>query len=74
MKYTVTCNHGEYAVGIFDSYEDAAYKWYMLVREDEPEYIDWVIEDWTKDLGEVPTPVDLYEESDSEYGILEVRV
>ena len=74
IKYTVTINHGERAEGIYDSYDDAAYAWYMKEREQDPSYMDWCIEEYKADYGKVPSPAELYEEADSSFGILEVTI
>lgn len=74
MKYTVTVNHGEYAEGIYENFHDAAYAWYIKERSNDPEIMDLAIEEYVTDYGKVPSPEELYEESDSEYRIMEVYI
>lgn len=74
MKYTVTVNHGEYAEGIYESFHDAAFAWYIKERSNDPEIMDLAIEEYVTDYGKVPSPEELYEESDSEYRIMEVYI
>lgn len=72
MKYTVTVNHGEYAEGIYASYDDAAYAWYMKEREQDPQIMDATIAQYICEFWKVPSPAELYEEADSEFRIMEV--
>lgn len=74
MKYTVTVNHGEYAEGIYENFHDAAYAWYMKERSNDPEIMDFAIEEYVTDYGKVPSPEELYGESDSEFRIMEVYI
>lgn len=74
MKYTVTVSYREYAEGIYENFHDAAYAWYMKERSHDPEIMDLAIEEYVTDYGKVPSPEELYEESDSEYRIMEVYI
>jgi hypothetical protein len=75
IRYTVTVNHGEYAEGIYENFQDAANAWYAKELEKDPRYLNFIVKELTVAAnGKAPSPEELYEELDSGFQIMEVYI